>query len=47
MEALPIITPSEVRIARNLFARNASIATDIVSRMSIVDPWLEFSGGSR
>ena len=36
MEALPIITPNDVRIARSLFARSASIATDIVSRISIV-----------
>src|SRR5260370_39242661 len=45
MEALPIITPSDVRIARSLFARSASIATDIVSRMSIITLCPEFSGG--
>src|SRR5205807_5937546 len=43
MEALPIITPSDVRIARSLFARSASIATDIVSRISIVAFGPEFS----
>src|SRR5260370_5268140 len=46
MEALPIITPSDVRIARNLFARSASIATDTVSRISIIALCPEFSGGS-
>src|SRR5260370_26169616 len=44
MEALPIITPSDVRIARSLFARSASIATDTVSRMSIIALCPEFSG---
>src|SRR2546429_7132828 len=36
MEALPIITPSDVRSERTLFARSASIATDIDWRISIV-----------
>src|SRR5216684_7542184 len=36
IDALPIITPSEVRIARSLFPRSASIATDNVSRKSIM-----------
>src|SRR6266852_5037186 len=45
MEALPIITPSDVRIARSLFARSASIATDTVSRMSIIALRPEFSRG--
>src|SRR5258708_7160519 len=46
MEALPIITPSDVRIARSLFARSASIATDTVSRISILALRPEFSRGS-
>src|SRR5260370_17209497 len=45
MVALRIITPNDVRIARSLFARSASIATDIVSRMSIIALCPEFSGG--
>jgi hypothetical protein len=31
-----MITPSDVSIARTLFARSASIATETVSRQSII-----------
>src|ERR1700681_4320943 len=36
IDALPIITPNDVSIARNLFARSASIDTDSVSFKSIM-----------
>ena len=36
IEALPMMTPSDVSIARTLFARSASTATDTVSRQSII-----------
>jgi len=36
IEALPMMTPSDVSIARTLFARSASIATETVSRQSII-----------
>jgi len=36
MEALPMMTPREVRIARSLLLRRASMATDNVSRRSIM-----------
>src|ERR1700686_5127787 len=38
MDALPIITPREVSAARNLLLRNASMATDTVSRRCMVRP---------
>src|SRR5208282_1288760 len=43
IEALPIITPSDVSIARNLFARKASIDTDSVSFKSIMKFYLSGS----
>src|ERR1700682_3650251 len=43
MEALPIITPSEVSAARSLLARNASMATDTVSRRCMLSAFLAAS----
>src|SRR6266404_9627817 len=45
MEALPMMTPRDVRIARSLLLRSASIATERVSRRSIMTGHL-FSGAS-
>ena len=44
IEALPMMTPSDVRIARNLLARRASMATERVSRtVHHGDTWFQLS----